>query len=76
MPRKIFYFDVTKDGSVRSRFEVPFVFDDEAIQHSKGLAARIRMHAPTEPGLVISVLDQSGKQLHQECVYPKGEVRS
>jgi hypothetical protein len=74
---KTFYFDVKDRVSVRSRFEVPFAFDDEAIQHSKDLAARFRQrHVHDEPGLMISVLDQSGRKIHEEFVYPDGQARS
>jgi hypothetical protein len=52
---------------------VRFVLDDEAINHSKELAASLRFrHFNNHPGLTIAVLDQSGRKIHDEIVYPEG----
>jgi hypothetical protein len=51
-----------------------FVLDDEAIQHSKALAAQIRhRHYPNQRGLTITVLDQAGRKLHDEPIYSGDE---
>ena len=65
------------DVSVRARFEVRFDRDDEAIRHSKELAASFRQrHVNTGPGLVILVLDQSGRKIHEEIVYSDGQAQT
>jgi hypothetical protein len=74
---RTFYLDVT--GAVRTLngFEVRFVLDGEAIQHSKELAAQLRHRRfPKNVGLIIVVLDQSGRKIHEEVVYPEGEQRT
>ncbi|KRR07227.1 hypothetical protein CQ12_00005 [Bradyrhizobium jicamae] len=69
---KTFYFDVKWDASDLAQFKERFASDDEAIQHSRDLAARLRQrHFNNQPGLVISVLDQSGLEIHREDVYPE-----
>jgi hypothetical protein len=67
--QKTFYFYVSDGVSTRARFEVPFGSDDEAIQHSQHLAGRLRLiRTRIEPGVVISVLNQSGREIHRELV--------
>jgi hypothetical protein len=71
MSRRTFCFDVKVGDELRQRFELPFEFDDEAIQHSKDLAARfLQRLVHNEPGLLILVLVQSGREIHRELVYP------
>jgi hypothetical protein len=67
--RRTFYFYVNDGISTRARFEVPFASDDQAIQHSKDLAGRLRLiRTRIEPGVVISVLNQAGREIHRELV--------
>jgi hypothetical protein len=66
-----FYFDVKVGVSDLARFEAWFPSDNEAIQHSRELAARLRQrHFNNQPGLMISVLEKSGREIHREDVYP------
>jgi hypothetical protein len=59
------------------RFEVRFVLDGEAIEHSRQLAASLRhRHVPNKQGLTIEVRGQSGQKLHEEAVYPDDEQRA
>jgi hypothetical protein len=68
---RTFSFDVKSDVSDLARFENRFAVDVEAVQHSKDLAASLRQrHFNNVPGLVISVLDQTGREIHRELVYP------
>jgi hypothetical protein len=74
---RTFYLDVKDATRTINRFEVRFVLDDEAINHSKELAASLRFrHFKNHPGLTIAVLDQSGRKIHDEIVYPEGEQRA
>jgi hypothetical protein len=49
-----------------NRFEVRFALDGEAIQHSKELAATLRYRNFYQRSLIIEVLDQSGRKIHEE----------
>jgi len=70
MTLQTFYFDVKDGVPVRDRVGTPFRRNSEAIEHSKELAARLRKERPgSEPGLIVSVLDQSGREIHQEVVH-------
>ena len=53
-----------------------FVLDGEAIQHSKELASTLRYRNFYQRSLVIEVLEQSGRKIHEEVVYPKDELRT
>jgi hypothetical protein len=67
-----YFLDVKDAVRTHHRFEVNFAFDNEAIQHCKELAAQLRRRRyPDQPGLMIVVLDQSGRKIHDELVYPK-----
>jgi hypothetical protein len=59
---RTFYLDLKDASRTVKRFEVRFVLDDEAIQHGKELAAQL-----------IAVLDQSGRKIHDEPIYPDDE---
>jgi len=74
---KTFCLDVKKDP-VRTinRFEVRFALDGEAIQHSKELAATLRHRNFYQRSLIIEVLDQSGRKIHEEVVYPEDQQRT
>lgn len=66
-----FYFD-TKDGvPVRDRIGKQFQLNSEAIEYSKKLAERYRNERHAEPDLVVVVLDESGREVHRQRVYPK-----
>jgi hypothetical protein len=74
---RTFYLDVKDVTRTVNRFEVRFVLDGEAIEHSKQLAASLRhRHFPNKQGLTIEVLDQSGQKIHEEAVYPEDEQRA
>lgn len=65
-----FYFD-TKDGvPVRDRIGKQFRLNSEAIEYSKTLAARFRHEPHTQPDLIVVVLDETGREVHREPVYP------
>jgi hypothetical protein len=71
---RTFYLDLKDASRTVKRFEVRFVLDDEAIQHGKELAAQLRhRHFPNQRGLMIAVLDQSGRKIHDEPIYPDDE---
>jgi hypothetical protein len=72
-----YYLDVKDAVRTLNRFEVRFALDREAIDHSKELAAQLRRrHYPDQPGLIIVVLDRSGRKIHDEPVYPENEQRT
>jgi hypothetical protein len=74
---KAYFLDVKDATRTVNRFEVRFVLDGEAIQHSKELAASLRHRRfPNKQGLTIEVLDQSGQKIHEEAVYPEDEQRA
>lgn len=56
-----------------NRLECFFATDAEGIQHSKELAAPLQHRHFT---LMIAVLDQSSRKIHEEVVYPEGEQRT
>ena len=70
MTIQTFYFDVKDGVPIRDRVGMQFKRNSEAIAHSKELAARLRRERPrSDPGLIVSVLDQSGREIHQEMVH-------
>jgi hypothetical protein len=70
---KSYYLDVRDAEHTVNRFEVRFASDDEAIQHSKELAASLRQrHFPNRRDLLITVLDQANRKIYGELVYPEG----
>jgi hypothetical protein len=74
---RTFYLDVKDLTRTLNRFEVRFVLDGEAIEHSTQLAASLRhRHFPNKQGLTIEVLDQSGQKIHEEAVYPEDEQKA
>ena len=72
---KTYYLDVKDAVRVLHRFELRFEDDNEAIQHSKELAAMLQLrYVPNDQGgLAITVLDQSNREIHKEAVYPPGQ---
>jgi hypothetical protein len=69
---KMYYLDVADAVRALHRFELRFPDDNEAIQHSKELAAMFRQRrVPDDHGrLAITVLDQSNRKIHEETVDP------
>jgi hypothetical protein len=72
---RTFYLDVKDAVRTFNRFEVRFALDGEAIQHSKELAANFRLRKYYQRGLIITVLDQANRKIHEEFVYPEDEER-
>ena len=71
MALQTFYFDVKDGVPIRDRVGMQFKRNSEAIAHSKEVAARLRQARTrsNEPGLIVSVLDESGREIHQEVVH-------
>ncbi len=68
---QIYYFDMKDGVPVRDRVGLEFQTDSQAIEHSKNLALRAGQEGPAKDrNLCIVVLDQSGKEVHREPVYP------
>ena len=71
---RTYFLDVKADDGTLNRFDVRFALDGEAIEHSKQLAASLRLrHFNGHPGLIIEVIDPSSRKIHKEIVYPKNE---
>ena len=68
---RTYYFD-KKDGvPVRDNAGIEFVTPSAAIEHSKQLAKQMRSQQVTgDSGLCILVIDESGREIHREQVYP------
>jgi hypothetical protein len=74
---KTYFLDVKDAERTLNRFEVRFERDDEAIRHGGELAAQLRLrHFPNQPGLIIEVLDQSSRKIHEQPVYPEDDQRT
>jgi uncharacterized protein DUF6894 len=70
MPLQTFYFDMKDGVAVRDRIGKRFALNAEAIDHSKRLAQRFRNESGhDEPDLIISVLDETGREIHREPVH-------
>ncbi|PIT06283.1 hypothetical protein TSA1_24655 [Bradyrhizobium nitroreducens] len=68
---RTYYFDIKDGVPVRDRSGLELVSDGAAIAHSKDLADRVRREKPKgHPGLRIVVLDESGREVHRERIYP------
>lgn len=68
---RTYYFDLRDGVPVRDRHGLDFVSPGAAIAHSKDLAQRLRNERSTQdPRLIISVLDETGAEVHREPVYP------
>jgi hypothetical protein len=71
MALQTFYFDVKDGVPIRDRIGKRFALNAEAIDHSKRLAVRFRNEGGhDEPDLSISVLDETGREIHRELVHP------
>jgi hypothetical protein len=68
---RTYYFDV-KDGiPVRDNAGKEFATPSAAIEHSKQLAEEIRSKQTVgDSDLYILVVDESGREIHRERVYP------
>jgi hypothetical protein len=75
LPVRTYYFDLKDGATVRDRTGLEFPTSQGAIEHSKELVRRLRgdPRVPNDPGLFISVIDESGAEIHQEKVY-KGQA--
>ncbi|MBW7973843.1 hypothetical protein [Bradyrhizobium sp. BR 10289] len=67
-----YYFDMRDGVPVRDKAGVELVSDGAAIAHSKQLADQVRTNRPAgNPDLRIVVIDESGREVHREQVYPR-----
>ena len=68
---RTYYFD-KKDGvPVRDSQGLQLASHSAAMDHSKELAKDIRARSPEgDRNLYIAVLDESGREIHRESVYP------
>ncbi|PDT73470.1 hypothetical protein [Bradyrhizobium sp. C9] len=67
----IYYFDLRDGVRKRDRSGIQFRNDGEAISHSEIVAEKIRSDEPTRRGdLCIIVIDESGREVHREEVFP------
>ncbi len=66
-----YYFDMKDGVPARDRSGLELVSDGAAIAHSKSLADRVRRERPKgHPDLRIVVIDESGREVHRERIYP------
>ncbi|MBH5367664.1 DUF6894 family protein [Bradyrhizobium glycinis] len=66
-----YYFDIRDGVPVRDKEGLELATDGAAIAHSKGLADQVRRDKPQgHPRLQIVVIDESGREVHREPVYP------
>jgi hypothetical protein len=65
-----FYFDMKDGVPVRDRIGKRFRLNSEAINYSKTLAESFRSDPHAEPDLMVIVVDESGREVHREPVYP------
>ncbi|TGN89001.1 hypothetical protein EOW77_0009190 [Bradyrhizobium yuanmingense] len=67
----LYYFDMKDGVPVRDRAGLELVSDGAAIAHSKRLADKVRTEMPVgNPDLRIVVIDENGREVHREQVYP------
>jgi hypothetical protein len=70
MTKQTFYFDMKDGVTIRDRIGIQFSLNSEAIEHSRILAERFRHdRIRDEPDLAISVVDESGREIHRELVH-------
>jgi hypothetical protein len=66
-----YYFDMKDGVPVRDHKGLEFATGLAAIEHGKGLARQLREdERPRDRGLFVVVLDESGREIHREPVYP------
>ena len=69
---RTYYFDLKDGVPVRDKSGVELASDGVAIEHSRVLAARVRREKPRgDPDLRIHVVDETGREVHRENVYPR-----
>ncbi|MCG2626705.1 hypothetical protein L6654_08730 [Bradyrhizobium sp. WYCCWR 13023] len=69
---RMYYFDMKDGVPVRDEAGLALVSDGAAIAHSKRLADKVRKEKPSgNPDLRIVVIDESGREVHHEHVYPR-----
>ncbi|MDA9479595.1 hypothetical protein XI03_34875 [Bradyrhizobium sp. CCBAU 65884] len=69
---RTYYFDIKDGVPVRDKSGLEFVSDGAAIAHSKSLADKVRREKlKGHPELRIVVIDENGREVHREQVYPK-----
>ncbi|MET4177317.1 hypothetical protein ABIB99_008441 [Bradyrhizobium sp. LA6.1] len=69
---RTYYFDIKDRVPIRDKSGLEFVSDGAAIAYSKSLADKMRRENPKgHPELRIVVLDESGREVHRERIYPK-----
>jgi len=69
-PMHTYYFHMKDGASARDRVGVRFPTAAAAIEHGKQLARRLRGDPRIDdPNLYISVIDDSGTEVHREQVY-------
>ena len=68
---KTYYFDLQDGVAVRDQRGLEFVSSGAAIEHSKRLAKLIRdKRQPDRKDLNVVVIDEDGREIHREIVYP------
>lgn len=66
-----YYFDIQDGIPVRDRKGLELVSGTAAIEHSKRLATLMReKNPPGRKDLKVVVIDESGREIHRESVYP------
>jgi len=66
-----YYFDMKDGVPVRDRSGLELVSDGAAIAHSKNLAEKVRREKPKgHHDLQVVVIDESGREVHCERIYP------
>ncbi|MBR0827160.1 hypothetical protein JQ596_16605 [Bradyrhizobium manausense] len=64
-------FDIKDGVPVRDKSDLEFVNDGVSIVHRKSLADNVRREEPKgHPELRIVVIDESGREVHRERIYP------
>ena len=71
---RTYYFDMKDGVPTRDRAGLQFPNDAAAIEHGKQLAEQLRGDPRIKPEFYISVVDESGREIHRERIY-KGAAR-
>jgi hypothetical protein len=68
---RVYHFHLKDGATVRDRTGLEFPTSAGAIEHCKELVRRLRgdPRLYDDPALFISVIDESGAEIHQEKVY-------
>ena len=67
---RTYYFDLKDGVPVRDRGGLQFPSVAAAIEHGRHLAQQLRGHPRVDdPDLYISIIDESGTEVHREKVY-------